>query len=146
MPDTVDALPVTGTAATDAGGTMLVLSQRLDGYDTFLTGRLVLTGAEPMIVRILTLDDITVLRILDEDPIPIEGVWTGVLHLPHGWRSPSLPADLAAAASDAQRDIRSLDGTELRYALAFLNEAGTPSIRQARINLIVQALPPSTTV
>jgi hypothetical protein len=40
MPATATLLRVTGTVAPDSAGAMLVLSQRLDGHDTFLTGLL----------------------------------------------------------------------------------------------------------
>src|SRR5690606_11753062 len=40
MPATATVLHVTGTVAPDSAGAMLVLSERLDGHDTFLTGLL----------------------------------------------------------------------------------------------------------
>ena len=48
---------------------MLVLAERLDGVDTFLTGVLEVSG-ESFPVRILTLDDVTVLRLGVERPGP----------------------------------------------------------------------------
>lgn len=143
MPVTVHTLSVTGTVATDSDSdsTMLVLSERLDGHDTFLTGRLVLSGDQAVSVRILTLDDVTVLRVLGDEPLSITDGWSGVLHLPHGWRIRSLPADLIAAATNARRNIGSLDEAGLRYALTFLGEASTAEIRRARIDLIIHALP-----
>lgn len=63
MPRTTASLPVTGTVAADSAGLMLVLSKRLDGHDTFLTGLLELDGDTSTPVRILTLDDVTVLRL-----------------------------------------------------------------------------------
>lgn len=143
MPDNPQVRPVTGTVVADSGGTMLVLSERLDGQDTFLTGQLQLGDAAPTAVRILTLDDVTVLRLLDQAPPALEDPWTGTLHLPHGWRKRSIPDDLATVAAAAHRDLGVLDEAELRYALTFLGEASTDAIRQARIDAIVSALPPS---
>jgi hypothetical protein len=143
MPETTQSLPVTGTVAADSNGTMLVLSERLDGHDTFLTGQLQLGDTPPRAVRILTFDDITVLRLLDQSLAPLVESWAGVLHLPHGWRTRSIPDDLATAAETERRDLGALDEAELRYALTFLGEASTDAIRQARIDAIVNALPRS---
>jgi hypothetical protein len=141
MPESRVALPVAGVVANDSAGLTLVLSERLDGHDTFLTGQLAVDGADPMPVRILTFDDVTVLRLIAGAPVQVSGSWSGVLHLPHGWRARSLPTDLSDAALDAHRDLMSLDDAELRYALTFLGEASTAAIRQARIDLILSALP-----
>lgn len=141
MPKPAQSLPVTGTATSDSCGTMLVLSKRLDGHDTFLTGQLQLGDAPPMNVRILTFDDVTVLRLFDRSTPPLAKRWTGILHLPHGWRTRSIPDDLATAATTAHRDLTALDEAELRYALTFLGEGSTDAVRQARIEAIVTALP-----
>lgn len=141
MPEIRQSLPVSGTATADSGGMTLVLSHRLDGYDTFLTGQLELDGAPPAPVQILTFDDVTVLRLLDQAPSPLPSSWAGILHLAHGWRSRKAPDDLRAAARTANRNLDALDGPELRYALTFLGEAGTEAIRKARIDAIVNALP-----
>jgi len=143
MPETTQSLPVAGTVAADSDGTLLVLSERIDGHDTFLTGQLKLGDAPPRAVRILTLDDVTVLRLVDPSQTPIAEPWVGILHLPHGWRTRSIPDDLADAATAARRNLASLDEAELRYALTFLGEASSYSIRQARIDAIVDALPQS---
>ena len=143
MPETTQSLPVTGTVAADSCGTMLVLSQRLDGHDTFLTGQLQVGDAPPVSVRILTFDDVSVLLLLDHVPLPLAKCWSGILHLPHGWRTRSIPDDLATAAATAHCDLGVLDEAELRYALTFLGEASTNAIRQARIDAIVTALPRS---
>ena len=143
MPEISHSRPVTGTVVIDSEGTMLVLSERLDGYDTFLNGKLQFGEAPPMGVRILTLDDVTVLRLLDQSLIHLTDPWTGILHLPHGWRARSIPDDLMVAAEKAYRELAALDEAELRYALTFLSEASTDTIRQARIEAIVNALPRS---
>ena len=142
MPETAHSLQVTGIVTADSHGPMLVLSERLDGHDTFLTGQLQIGDAQPMAVRILTFDDVTVLRLIDQSPPP-RAPWTGILHLPHGWRPRSIPHDLAYAAAAARRDLGKLDEAELRYALTFLGEANSSAIRQARVNAIVGALPRS---
>ncbi|MGW0242257.1 hypothetical protein [Micromonospora chalcea] len=141
MPETIQRLPITGTVAADSNGTLLVLSERLDGHDTFLTGQLQLPDARPVQVQILSFDDVTVLRLPDPSHAPPAGPWAGILHLPHGWRTRSIPDDLASAVHAARRDLTVLDEAERRYALTFLAEANTPAIRQARIDAIVTALP-----
>ncbi len=142
MPQTAANLPVSGTVAADSDGTMLVLSQRLDGHDTFLTGQLELDDQTILGVRILTLDDVTVLRLTDETAQPPLSVsWAGTLHLPHGWRPRTIPDDLTTAATEARRDLGALDSAELRYALTFLDEATTDEIRHGRVEVIVNALP-----
>jgi hypothetical protein len=94
-------------------------------------------------VRIHTLDDVTVLRLAgDRSWSGTPGSeWSGTLHLSHGARTLSPPADLTALAHDRCRDLTSLDEAELRYALTFLGEATTPLIRAARAAVIVDALP-----
>ncbi|WP_162959221.1 hypothetical protein [Micromonospora tulbaghiae] len=143
MPEIIQTLQVNGTIAADSNGTLLVLSERLGGHDTFLTGQLQLGDAAPTAVRILTFDDVTVLRLLDQSPPALTNPWAGVLHLPHGWRARSIPEDLSTAATAARRDLRTLDEAELRYALTFLGEASTDAIRRSRIHAIVRGLPTS---
>lgn len=142
MPDTAFSMHVSGTITHDSGGALLVLSQRLDGHDTFLTGQLQLGSAQPMAVRILTFDDVTVLRVAGHSP-PSNAPWAGILHLPHGWRSRLIPDDLSDAAAAASRGLGTLDEAELRYALTFLSEASSSAIRQARIEAIISTLPQS---
>jgi hypothetical protein len=142
MPEATQGLSVSGTVAAGSAGTMLTLSRRLDRHDTFLSGRLQIAGTERLLaVRILTFDDVTVLRLLDHPAVPPTGRWMGTLHPPHGWRTRSIPQDLLAAAICAHRDLGALDTAELRYALTFLGESSTRGIRQARIAAILQALP-----
>ncbi|GGJ90442.1 hypothetical protein GCM10010123_20380 [Pilimelia anulata] len=143
MPQTTAALDVAGTVTADAAGRMLVLDRRLDGHDTFLTGQLELDTGIRLPVRVLTLDDITILRPRTAAGLPA-GKVTGRLHLPHGWRRQPVPEDLAAAASRDGRDVEALSEPERRYALTYLNEATTDAIRTARIAAIVAALPERT--
>ena len=117
MPDA--QLEVRGTRHDDRPD-MLVLSERLDGYDTFLTGRLEVRG-RTYPVRILTLDDVTVLRLGDGSRVDVEE-WVRTLHLPHGARRLAPPPDLVALALERRRDLTALDDAELRYALTSLVE------------------------
>ncbi|MFK0193945.1 hypothetical protein [Kitasatospora sp. NPDC090308] len=139
MTRTTDHLPVHGTTRHDEHGLLLVLAQRLDGHDTFLSGRLDL-GQGPAAVRIITLDDVTVLRPMETIEVTIPS-WSGTLHLPHGLRPRSIPEDLTAAARTTHRDLDAIDAAELRYALTFLGESTTEQIRIARLEAIVSALP-----
>ncbi|MFD7443997.1 hypothetical protein [Streptomyces sp. NPDC059909] len=144
MPSTQVNIRVEGTVSHSSEGPQLVLSQRLDGQDTFLTGSLDI-GERTIPVRILTLDDVTVLRPSDSHLAPTEGErWHGTLHLPHGLRPRSVPPDLKAAADQEERYLDALDEAELRYVLTFLSEATTTTIRQARVQAIVSALPTTT--
>jgi hypothetical protein len=141
MPATATTVPVTGSIRYAEGSWQLVLSERLGGHDTFLTGELQL-GDRRLAVRIITLDDVTVLRGTDPRAFAEGGITcTGTLHLPHGARPRAVPADLDEAASAGQRSLAGLDDAELRYALTFLEEATTSKIRRARIDAIVAALP-----
>lgn len=144
MPTAALNVPVEGTVTQSPEGPLLLLSQRLHGHDTFLTGSLDI--AETSVpVRILTLDDVTVLRPTASFLAPADGEhWHGKLHLPHGLRPRSIPPDLSTAADQEGRSLDKLDEAELRYVLTFLSEATTPSIRQARIGAVVSALPTTT--
>lgn len=141
MPSAPLSVPVEGTVTHSPEGPLLRLTRRLDGHDTFLAGRLDIAGSN-IPVRILTLDDVTVLRPTSDLATPADGeYWHGRLHLPHGLRPRSVPADLGAAADAEGRSLDALDEAELRYALTFLSEATTPDIRQARVGAVVSALP-----
>ncbi|MGW0731836.1 hypothetical protein [Streptomyces sp. NPDC002851] len=132
---------VHGTVAQGADGPMLVVSRRLDGHDTFLKGSLKV-GEATIPVRILTLDDVTVLRPADHAAIlPIGTQWHGTLHLPHGLRPRTVPPDLEQRAELEGRSLETLDEAELRYVLTFLSESTTAAIRRARVEAIVSALP-----
>jgi hypothetical protein len=144
MPSAPLNVPVEGTVAHSPEGPLLRLSRRLDGHDTFLTGSLNIADSS-VPVRILTLDDVTVLRPTNGFPASVDGErWHGRLHLPHGLRPRSVPPDLNAAADQERRSLDALDEAELRYVLTFLSEATTPDIRQARIEAVVSALPATT--
>ncbi|MFI1967470.1 HAD family hydrolase [Streptomyces pathocidini] len=120
---------VDGMVTQGPDGPMLVLSMRLDGHDTFLKGSLE-SGEALIPVRILTLDDVTVLRLTDHFALPPVGTpWQGTLHLPHGLRPRSVPPDLREMAEGEGRSLELLDEAELRYVLTFLSESTTPTIR-----------------
>jgi hypothetical protein len=133
-------LDVTGTIRKDDGPALLVLDERLDGHDTFLSGSLELGNGERLSVTILTFDDVTVLHPASTVSVP-PGAWAGRLHLRHGLRPRSIPDDLAAAATHRGRRIDVLDEAEVRYAVTFVGEAASAPIRAARIDVIVNALP-----
>lgn len=141
MPATVHSLPVMGSISEGDGTLQFVLAERLGGYDTFLTGVLEV-DQKRIAVRIITLDDVTVLRPIDRSALAdTAATCAGVLHLPHGVRRRTIPADLATEAARQHRTLDLLDDAELRYALTFLEEATTSAIRGARIAAIVAALP-----
>ncbi|MGW6883595.1 hypothetical protein ACWGEU_25405 [Streptomyces goshikiensis] len=134
------SLPVRGRTVPAATGLLLVLEDRLEGHDTFLTGTLTLDGHD-IPVRITTLDDSTTLQPTQPLPVRISGQWSATLNLRHGQRPREIPDDLRAAAHAAGRDLDALDDAELRYALTFLGEATTPVIRTDRLTAIVTGLP-----
>lgn len=134
------ALKVSGTAQDRDGSVLLVLDSRLEGHDTFLAGHLDLDGGHSLPVRIITLDEITVLRPAGQTVLR-PGRWAGSLRLRHGLRPVAIPADLADSAASQGRAISALDDAETRYAVTFLGEASTPDIRAARVAAIVNALP-----
>ncbi|GAA4900413.1 hypothetical protein [Streptomonospora salina] len=143
MPSTSMNLPVSGHISYGPDGPLLVLSSRLDGHDTFLTGSLDVWGSS-VPVRIMSFDDATVLYPEDLAGILEAGMrWHGTLHLPHGLRPRTVPPDLKERAADQERSLEGVDEAELRYALTFLSESTTSAIRQARVEAIVSALPAS---
>lgn len=147
-PASTGDLPVHGTQQERRGRTHLfVLDERLTGHATFLTATLVLGDAPApcrLQVRILTFDDVTVLSPLPGQDLPAarDGqAFTGTLMLPHGWRPPLVPEDLALAAAAAGIDTGAWSEPEARQMLTFLAEAreGSP-VREQRIKAIITAL------
>lgn len=133
-------ITVEGTVQTTDGRTLLILTARLEGHDTFLTGSLDL-GTEQITVRVMTFDDMTVLLPEHDSPWLPAAEWTGTLCLRHGRRHQHVPSDLAAAANEQGTLLSALDEPEMRYATTYLDEATTPQIRQARIAAILDPLP-----
>ncbi|UQU64774.1 HAD family hydrolase [Couchioplanes caeruleus] len=140
MPATAHSLPITGSISDGDGTPQVVLTERLVGYDTFLTGVLD-SGQQRVPVRIITLDDVTVLRPVEATAlVGATDTYSGVLHLSHGSRRRTIPEDLALEVARRHRTLDLLDEAELRYALTFLEEATTETIRQARIAVIADAV------
>ncbi|MFJ5721033.1 hypothetical protein [Streptomyces sp. NPDC093149] len=124
---------------------LLVVGERLSGYDTFLSPTLRLdqpVHLSELPVRILTFDDVTVLSPLV--PALPQGQageeWSGTLLIPHGSRPPTIPDDLAQAAAEAGVEASGWSPAEARQLLTFLGEAGPGLVRTERIGLIVAAL------
>jgi len=140
MPATAHSLPIKGSISDRDGTPQVVLTERLVGYDTFLTGVLDI-GQQRVPVRIITLDDVTVLRPVEATALAgATDTYSGVLHLSHGSRRRTIPEDLALEVARRHRTLDLLDEAELRYALTFLEEATTETIRQARIAVIADAI------
>lgn len=142
MPHPVATLHVSGRFRHHArGGRVLVLDEPIVGHHTFLSGVLELDGSD-LPVRILTFDDVTVLQPTTRHPrIRAEERWQGTLRLPHGQRARTIPHDLARSARERGTTFDSLSSADLTFALTYLGEATTPAIRQARLDVIVAALP-----
>jgi hypothetical protein len=134
------AIVVEGHVQSAEGRKLLILTTRLEGHDTFLTGRLTLS-TEQIPVRIMTFDDTTVLLPEQETSDLPDGAWAGYLHLRPGRRNRHVPPDLATAARCQGVLLSALDEPEMRYATTYLGEASTPDIRQARIAAILAPLP-----
>ncbi|WP_331732354.1 hypothetical protein OG592_41600 (plasmid) [Streptomyces avidinii] len=134
------SLPVRGRTVPATTGPLLVLEDRLEGHDTFLTGTLTLSGRD-IPVRITTLDDSTTLQPTQPLSEDLPDQWSATLHLRHGQRPRDIPDDLRAAAHAASRNLDALDDAELRYALTFLGEATTDAIRTDRLIAIITGLP-----
>ncbi|MFF4767381.1 hypothetical protein ACFY1V_12785 [Streptomyces sp. NPDC001255] len=127
------------------GQVLLVLEERLRGYNTFLSGTLRLTqpvNVAELPVRILTFDDVTVLSPLSTvmPQAAVGTAWSGSLLMPHGSRPPAIPGDLARAAAEAGVDTGNWSPAEARQLLTFLGEAGPGPVRTERIGLIITAL------
>jgi hypothetical protein len=147
-------LPVRGTVRLQGGVPLLVLRERLDGYDTFLLADLALdpaggnpAGPEPhtIRVRVHTFDDTTVLHPARGAALPqlTDGdAWTGQLRPPAKRRAEPIPADLADALTTAglPADLTALDQRERRHLLGYLADASDPAARRRRIGTIVAGL------
>ncbi|MHA5048859.1 hypothetical protein [Streptomyces sp. SD15] len=145
MPIHTGELAVHGRLEQREEKALLVVHERLSGYDTFLSTTLRLD--RPVVlpqlpVRILTFDDVTVLSPLGPAlPQAQAGEeWSGTLLIPHGSRPPTIPEDLAQAAAEAGVDTSGWSPTEARQLLTFLGEAGPGPVRTERINMIVATM------
>ncbi len=138
-------LPVRGVVRHQSGVPLLVLQERLDGYDTFLLADLTLAPSDAALrVRVHTFDDTTVLH-------PARGTaidradgesWSGRLRPPARRRAEPMPADLADAltAAGLPADLAALDQRERRHLLGYLADASDPAVRRSRIVTIVAGL------
>ncbi|MEQ4206443.1 hypothetical protein ABN028_07665 [Actinopolymorpha sp. B17G11] len=128
-----------------------VLDERISGYDSYRAAKLVLAGAwEPGVeyarsrvsvqVRVLTLDDVTIVNPLPGQP-ELPDHWRGTLVLPASTRGRSMPADLTRALLAAGLDPADLDSGPRRHLVEFVAEArpGSPT-RDARLAAAVAAL------
>ena len=147
-------LPVRGEVRFQGGVPLLVLHERLDGYDTFLLADLALdpAGAHPIgadtgsiRVRVHTFDDTTVLhpaRAAVLPPLTDGEAWCGRLRPPARRRAEPVPADLADAltAAGLPADLAALDQRERRHLLGYLADASDSAVRRSRIVTIVAGL------
>ncbi|MGW2088942.1 hypothetical protein [Streptomyces sp. NPDC001880] len=124
---------------------LLIVDERLSGYDTFLSATLRLD--RPVVlselpVRILTFDDVTVLLPLKSGLPQAQagGEWSGTLLIAHGSRPPTIPDDLAQAVAEAGVDTSGWSPAEARQLLTFLGEAGPGPVRIERIGIIIATL------
>jgi hypothetical protein len=139
-------LPVRGAVCRRGATPLLVLSDRLDGRDTFLRADLALDPDGVQVrVRVHTFDDVTVLRPSRDDVITDRAhgeAWSGRLRLPPDRRPGAVPDDLAEALAAAGLPIEldALDERQRRHLLGYLADAKAPAVRQARIVTIMAAL------
>jgi hypothetical protein len=115
-----------------------VLDERITGHDSYRPARLVRPDGPEVTVRVLTLDDITLIYPLS-DQIRLPDEWDGRLLLTAKPRGPKLPADLAAALVAAGVDVDELDPARRRHLIGFVAEAKPGPTREARIAAAVQA-------
>ena len=128
-----------------------ILDQRINGHDSFRPAtlrwradpsRVGSTGpAEERSarVRVLTLDDVTVVTPLPGQP-DLPDSWVGTLVLPSGHRGPAMPDDLAHALTEAGVDPGGLDGAVGRHLVGFVAEARPGPTRDARVAAAVDAV------
>jgi hypothetical protein len=135
------SLPVRGEVRRRRGmAPLLVLSQRLDGHDTFLQADLALDPDGATVrVRIHTFDDLTVLHPTDGTEITGKA-WTGLLRLRRERRRGVVPPDLVHALTAAGTSLDALDEREQRHLLGYLADAADPATHRARIVTIVAGL------
>lgn len=115
-----------------------VLDERIAGHDSFLPARLVRPDQPDVTVRVLTLDDITLIYPLTPE-IRLPDDWHGTLRLASHRRGPKLPSDLATALAEAGVDVERLDPARRRHLIGFVAEAKPGPTREARITAAVAA-------
>src|SRR5690606_3275101 len=95
----------------------------------------------PIRVRVLTLDDITIVYPLAPN-VSLPDEWEGTLRLASGRRGPRMPEDLASALTSAGVDPDGLDDAQRRHLIGFVAEARPGPTRDARIAAAVEAARP----
>ncbi|WP_371665835.1 hypothetical protein OG306_29960 [Streptomyces sp. NBC_01241] len=145
MPRHTGELAVHGRLQRREGTVLFVVGEPLTGHDTFLSTTLRLdrpVHLPELPVRILTFDDVTVLAPLVSVLPQVQAgeEWSGTLLIPHGARPPTIPDDLAQAATEAGVDTSGWSPAEARHLLTFLSEAGPGPVRTERISMIIAAL------
>ena len=83
-------------------------------------------------VRVLTLDDVTLICPLPDQP-DLPDRWEGTLVLPPAGRGPAMPADLLDGLLDAGLDPTDLEAASRRHLIGFVAEARPGPTRTARI-------------
>jgi hypothetical protein len=99
-------------------------------------------SAEPVVdirVRVLTLDDVTLVCPLPDEP-DLPDRWEGTLVLPKAGSGPAMPADLVQAIVAAGLDPTVLDDAARRHLVGFVTEARPGPTRTARIAVAVDAV------
>ena len=90
-------------------------------------------------VRVLTLDDVTLICPLPDQP-ELPDRWEGTLVLPPAGRGPAMPADLLDGLLDAGLDPTDLEAASRRHLIGFVAEARPGPTRTARIAFAVDAV------
>lgn len=118
-----------------------LLEQRVTGHDSYRPAQLIRSSGEPLRVRVLTLDDITIVYPLSPN-VDLPEEWEGTLRLSPGRRGPRMPDDLASALASAGVDPEGLDDAQRRHLIGFVTEARPGPTRDARIAAAVEAARP----
>ncbi|WP_460517180.1 hypothetical protein [Flindersiella endophytica] len=118
-----------------------VLSDRISGHDSYRPAQLLRPPHPPVQVRVMTLDDITIVYPLEAGVI-LPDEWDGTLRLASKARGVRMPADLAAALAAAGVDVDGLDPAQRRHLIGFVAEARPGPTREARIAAAVQSVLP----
>jgi hypothetical protein len=90
-------------------------------------------------VRVLTLDDVTLVCPLPDEP-DLPDRWEGTLVLPQKGPGPAMPADLLQALVAAGLDPADLEAASRRHLVGFVTEARAGPTRTARIAFAVDAV------
>lgn len=136
-------LAVRGRRHDHAGARAYVLDRRITGHDSFRPAELLVEGLEGLRtlarVRVLTLDDVTLVCPLPDQP-PLAQEWEGTLVLPDTHRDTDLPADLAASLAAVGITPDQLEEAQRRYLAGFVAEARPGPTRDARVAVAVSAV------